>query len=103
MRTHRPVPHILAGAYALDALDGVGRAQFERHLARCQQCTQEISGLREATARLAAAAAAEPPAGPAERALAAAAQTRQLPPHARHLPALAGPARKAGPGQPSRR
>jgi len=80
MRTHRPEPHTLAGAYALDALTGADRARFERHLARCPQCAQEIRGLREATARLAAAAAEQPPAGLTERALAAAARTRQLPP-----------------------
>lgn len=81
MRTRRPEPHTLAGAYALDALTGADRARFERHLARCKQCAAEISGLREATARLAAAAATEPPPGLTERALAAAAHTRQLPPH----------------------
>jgi anti-sigma-K factor RskA len=80
MRGGRPEPHTLAGAYALDALTGTDRARFERHLTRCQQCTQEISGLREATARLAAAAACEPPPGLTEQALAAAARTRQLPP-----------------------
>jgi len=80
MRGGRAQPHTLAGAYALDALVGTDRARFERHLARCQQCAQEISELREATARLAAAAAAEPPPGLTERALATAARTRQLPP-----------------------
>ena len=80
MRTRRPEPHTLAGAFALDALTGADRDRFERHLARCQQCAAEITGLREATARLAAAAAAEPPLGLTERALAAAARTRQLPP-----------------------
>src|SRR5258708_38594952 len=80
MGTSHPEPHTLAGAYALDALTGTDRARFERHLTRCEQCAAEISGLREATARLAAAAAAEPPPGLTERALAAAAQTRQLPP-----------------------
>jgi anti-sigma factor RsiW len=80
MRGSQPEPHTLAGAYALDALAGADQARFERHLARCQQCAQEISGLREVTARLAAAAAAEPPPGLTERALAAAARTRQLPP-----------------------
>jgi anti-sigma factor RsiW len=80
LRTYRPEPHTLAGAYALDALTRADRARFERHLARCQQCAAEISGLREATARLALAAAAEPPAGLTHRALTAAARTRQLPP-----------------------
>jgi anti-sigma-K factor RskA len=80
VRTRRPEPHTLAGAYALDALTGADRTRFERHLARCEQCAGEIGGLREATARLGAAAAAEPPAGLTERALAAASRTRQLPP-----------------------
>jgi anti-sigma-K factor RskA len=80
VRTRRPEPHTLAGAYALDALTGADRTHFERHLARCEPCAREIGSLREATASLGAAAAAEPPAGLTERALAAAAQTRQLPP-----------------------
>jgi len=62
MRIRRPEPHTLAGAYALDALDGTDRARFERHAARCRECTREVAGLHEATARLAAAAAARPPA-----------------------------------------
>ena len=53
MRTRRPEPHTLAGAYALDALTGTDRARFEWHLARCEQCAHEIGGLWEATARLA--------------------------------------------------
>jgi anti-sigma-K factor RskA len=82
MRIRRPEPHTLSGAYALDALTGTDRARFERHLARCEHCALEIRELREATARLATAAACEPPAGLTERALAAAARTRQLPPAA---------------------
>jgi anti-sigma-K factor RskA len=104
MRIRRPEPHTLAGAYALDALTGADRARFERHLARCEQCAREISGLREATTRLAAAAATEPPPGLTERALAAAELTRQLPPltreHAAPWPArhaaMTGPAGFAG-------
>jgi len=80
MRASRPEPHTLAGAYTLDALGPADRARFERHLARCEQCAKEIRGLAEVTARLAGAAAAEPPPGLTERALAAAARTRQLPP-----------------------
>jgi RNA polymerase sigma factor (sigma-70 family) len=63
MRTRQPEPHTLSGAYALDALTGTDRTRFERHLARCPACEQEIRGLREATARLAAAAAADSPPG----------------------------------------
>lgn len=80
MRPARPEPHTMAGAYAMDALDDRDRARFERHLAHCQECGQEITGLREATARLAAAAAARPPAAVKERLLAATALTRQLRP-----------------------
>ena len=80
MRIRRPEPHTLAGAYALDALDGTDRARFERHAARCQECTREVTGLREATARLAAAAAAQPPAALKEALRAETARTRQLPP-----------------------
>jgi anti-sigma-K factor RskA len=76
----------LAGAYALDALTGDDRSRFERHLARCEQCAAEISSMREATARLAAAAAAAPPPGLTDRALAAAAHSRQLPPVTSALP-----------------
>lgn len=80
MRTSPPEPHTLAGAYTLDALGPGDRARFERHLARCEQCAKETGGLAEVTARLAAAAASEPPAGLIQGALASAARTRQLPP-----------------------
>jgi hypothetical protein len=64
----------------MDALDRRNRSRFERHLACCQECTAEVGGLREATARLAAAAAAQPPAALKQRLLAQTARTRQLPP-----------------------
>jgi len=86
MRASRPEPHTLAGAFVLDALGPADRARFERHLARCEQCAKEIRGLAEVTARLAGAAAAEPPPGLTRRALAAAARTRQLPPLAPERP-----------------
>jgi anti-sigma-K factor RskA len=82
MRLRRPEPHTLAGAYAVDALAGADQARFERHLARCAACARELGELREATARLAGAAAVDPPAGLIERVIAATAQTRQLPPPA---------------------
>ena len=72
--------HTLAGAYAMDALDGQDRARFERHLERCEECTREVAGLREATARLATAAAVRPPDALKELLLAETARTRQLPP-----------------------
>ena len=76
----RPEPHTLVGSYAMDALDGRDRARFERHLARCQECAREVSGLHEATARLAVAAAAQPPPALKELLRAETARTRQLPP-----------------------
>jgi anti-sigma-K factor RskA len=72
--------HILAGAYAMDAVPPSERTEFERHLASCEPCRQEVRGLREATAALAAATAVQPSAAFQEAALRAAAQTRQLPP-----------------------
>lgn len=80
MRPRRADPHTLAGAYAADAVTAADRAAFERHLARCDACRQEIAGLREAAARLGAAAAVEPPAALRESVLRAVARTRQLPP-----------------------
>ena len=79
-RLWRHEAHTLAGAYALDAVTGPERARFERHLARCHACALELAELREATARLAGAVAADPPATVIQRAVAAAARTPQLPP-----------------------
>ena len=72
--------HTLAGAYAMDSISAKDRERFERHLAGCEECAQEIASLREAIARLGAATAATPPAGLKERVMAAAATTRQQPP-----------------------
>ena len=47
--------HTLAGAYAMDAISAPDRERFERHLAGCEECAQEIASLREATAVLGAA------------------------------------------------
>jgi len=80
-------PHNLAGAYAMDAISPEDRARFERHLARCAECAQEIASLREATARLATATAQTPPPGLKERVMAAAATTRQRFPVTADVPA----------------
>ena len=79
-RTGAREPHTLAGAYVMDAISPPDRVRFERHLERCDECSREVDGLREATARLAAATAANPPSGLKERVMAAAAMTRQQPP-----------------------
>ncbi len=90
-RTHGREPHTLAGAYAMDAISAPDRARFERHLAGCRECAQEIAGLREATARLATATAVPPPSGLKERVLAAAALTRQQPPVSQAGPEAGAP------------
>jgi anti-sigma factor RsiW len=78
--------HLLTGVYALDALDGTERSRFERHLARCASCQEEVRGLRETAARLANATAIAPPPGMRGRVLTAATQIRQLPPPGRAAP-----------------
>ena len=82
-------PHALAGAYALNALDGAERDRFERHLRGCRACESEVRGFAATATALAMATAAEPPPGLKQRVLAAAAVTRQAP------PAVAGAGRGA--------
>jgi anti-sigma-K factor RskA len=72
--------HALSGAYAVDALDDLERAGFERHLAECAECRAEVASLREAASVLAETTATEPPAGLRDRVLAGIATTRPLPP-----------------------
>jgi anti-sigma-K factor RskA len=76
--------HLLTGGYALDALPDAERAEFEKHLARCPSCAEEIRGLRETAARLAMATAITPPTGMRSRVLAVTLHTRQLPPPGRN-------------------
>jgi anti-sigma-K factor RskA len=85
--------HELAGAYALDALDDAERERFERHLARCSSCTEDVRRMTATATALAMAVTAEPPPGRGG-VLAAAAPTPQLPPlpsaaarrrHGRHV------------------
>src|SRR5262245_51768626 len=79
MRTSRAEPHSLVGAYALDAIAGKDLIRFERHLTSCARCAAGVRVLHEAAACLGAGPAIEPPPGLAERAIAAAARTPQLP------------------------
>jgi anti-sigma-K factor RskA len=89
--------HTLAGAYAMDAISEPDRVRFERHLAGCDECAQEIASLRETTARLGAATAAPLPPGLKERVMAAAAVTRQQAPVAeKDSPARKGATARAG-------
>jgi anti-sigma-K factor RskA len=100
-------PHTLAGAYALNALEGTERARFERHLARCDACVQEVNGLRETAALLGAAVPSTPPERLRQSVLAAAERTRQVPParqprRARRTGRTAEPGRAAQPGPAGR-
>ena len=79
MRLRRSEMHTLAGAYAMDAVSSKDRARFERHLARCQSCAQELRELREATASLAVAVSAQPPGRLVARTIELAAMTPQQP------------------------
>ena len=72
--------HALSGAYAVDALDDIERAQFERHLAECPACTSEVASLREAAALLAETTMTAPSAELRDRVLADITNVRPLPP-----------------------
>jgi anti-sigma-K factor RskA len=111
---HRRDVHTLAGPYAMDAISAPDRARFDRHLARCEDCEREIASLREATARLATAAAVSPPPALKARVMAAAAATRQRPPEPEPDAALrtwslrtwslrTGRTIRTGPGRPTPR
>jgi anti-sigma-K factor RskA len=91
--------HLLTGSYALDALTDDEQAEFEKHLARCPSCAEEVRGLRETAARLAMATAVTPPPEMRTRVLAAVPRIRQLPPTGRSRRAKAG--ERTGPRRPS--
>lgn len=54
--------HHLSAAYALDALDGHERAEFETHLAGCDTCRRDVRDFSVVAEGLAAATAQTPPA-----------------------------------------
>ncbi|VXB95184.1 anti-sigma factor [Nocardioides sp. AX2bis] len=72
--------HALSGAYAIDALDDAERAQFEQHLALCDDCRAEVASLQEAGAELATTTMTTPSAALRARVLADVAQVRPFPP-----------------------
>jgi anti-sigma factor RsiW len=90
--------HALSGAYALDALNDIERAEFDRHLATCDSCRAEVESLRDAAGHLADVSAGPPPADLRARILAGAQSVRPLPPpipelqQRRRIPALAAAA-----------
>src|SRR6476646_7868300 len=74
--------HPLSGAYAVDALDDLERARFERHLTECADCAAEVASLREAAALLALSVDTEPSPPLRSRVLAEISTVRPLPPTA---------------------
>jgi anti-sigma-K factor RskA len=72
--------HALSGAYVVDALDDAERAAFERHLAQCPDCQQEVASLREATALMTDDAALTPPPALRDSVLAGIKNVRPIPP-----------------------
>ena len=60
--------HALSGAYAVDAVDDIERAEFERHLATCADCREEVAGFRATAEQLSACSWTRPrPSGCASR------------------------------------
>jgi anti-sigma-K factor RskA len=74
-----PDVHALTGAYVLDAVSELERAAFERHIAECDACAQEVRELRGTAARLGQAVAGEPPARLKSQVLAKISEVRQVP------------------------
>lgn len=72
--------HALSGAYAVDALDDLERARFERHLSECPDCQDEVASLREASALLAETVSVAPPASLRAKVLADITTVRPLAP-----------------------
>ncbi|MFF7364564.1 anti-sigma factor domain-containing protein [Streptomyces sp. NPDC008125] len=89
--------HTLTGAYALHALPEDERQAFERHLAECGACEQEVAELSATASRLALAVSATPPRAMRDEVLLRITTVRQeAPGHG----APGGPA--AVPGRPGR-
>lgn len=69
--------HALSGAYALNSLDELERARFERHLASCEACAAETAEFLHTAALMGAAEAEPAPASLREAVMAEIAVTRQ--------------------------
>lgn len=70
-------PHLLAAAYALDAITDAERAAFGAHLARCPDCQREVANSAEMSVRLSEGLEVEPPPALREQLLARIAITPQ--------------------------
>ncbi|MFF6910170.1 anti-sigma factor domain-containing protein [Streptomyces sp. NPDC012389] len=88
--------HTLTGAYALHALPEDERREFERHLADCEACTQEVRELSATAARLGLAVAESPPRELRERVLREITTVRQ------EVPSHGRPGRTVGGGRTGR-
>ncbi|SDI84662.1 Anti-sigma-K factor RskA [Actinokineospora alba] len=75
-----PDIHALTGAYVLNAVTETERADFERHLAECESCAEEVRELEATATRLGEAAAARPPAAMKAAVMTRIGDVRQLPP-----------------------
>ncbi|MFE4536123.1 anti-sigma factor domain-containing protein [Streptomyces scopuliridis] len=82
--------HTLTGAYALHALAPGERAEFERHLAACPACAQEVRELTATAARLGQAVTVTPPPALKEQVLRRIATERQEPPKVTPRPRTGG-------------
>ncbi|MCQ4210653.1 anti-sigma factor [Streptomyces longispororuber] len=87
--------HTLTGAYALHALGPAEQAEFERHLAACEACAQEVRELSATAARLGLALTVVPPDGFKESVLRRIDSVRQAPPSTSSDAAGAGAPRRA--------
>jgi anti-sigma factor RsiW len=101
--------HTLSGAYALNAVNDLERAEFDRHLAECDTCAQEVAELVAAAASMADSTWSVAPPGMRDRVLRQISQTPQAQPDSGRPGSLrAGAGRRAasrrgaGSGQPSR-
>lgn len=79
--------HALSGAYAVDALDDIERAQFSRHLQECRECQAEVASLQEAAGLLTETSAVAPSADLRARILGEIKTVRPLPPLVPEQPA----------------
>ncbi|WP_338693773.1 anti-sigma factor [Streptomyces sp. Q6] len=73
--------HTLTGAYTLDALEEDERVAFEQHLAKCEDCAQEVRELTATAGRLALAATMPPPPRLKDQVMEQIAGVRQERPH----------------------
>ena len=72
--------HSAIGAYVTDALEPDERADFEAHLAGCEQCSREVAEFSETVGALSELTAVPPPPSLRDSVLGAIGQVRPLPP-----------------------